>query len=109
VNYNACLSVVVGNGGFGLSLFLPFRFQSPPLFIPWSQVESVEWKKVFFLRYVVVRVRNQWPLIAIRGKAGERIAETFACLPPNRGSNSSIERTSSGKLRFPTGAAHLKP
>ena len=90
VNYNACLSVTVGNGGFGLSLFWPFRFQSPPLFIPWSHVQSVERQKVFFLMYAVVRVRNQWPVIAIGGEAGERLAEAFATQPSNRGSSSSV-------------------
>jgi hypothetical protein len=84
VSYRNCLFVSVGERGFGLATLFLFRFQSPPLFIPWPQVESVEEKKVFFVRYVVVRVRNQWPAISLRGPAGERIKEVYATLPSSR-------------------------
>jgi hypothetical protein len=84
VSYRNCLSVHVDERGFGLALLFLFRFQSPPLFIPWSQVESVAEKKVFFARYVVICLRNQWPAISLRGPAGRRIQEVYAGLPSSR-------------------------
>ena len=84
VSYRNCLSVHVGERGFGLALLFLFRFQSPPLFIPWSQVESVAEKKVFFARYVVICLRNQWPAISLRGPAGRRIQEVYEMLPSRR-------------------------
>jgi hypothetical protein len=84
VSYRNCLLVHVGERGFGLALLFLFRFQSPPLFIPWSQVESVAEKKVLFASYVVVRLRNQWPAISLRGPAGKRIQEVYAMLPSSR-------------------------
>ena len=84
VSYRNCLFVHVGERGFGLALLFLFRFQSPPLFIPWSQVESVAEKKILFARYVVICLRNQWPAISLRGPAGKRIQEVYEALPSSR-------------------------
>jgi hypothetical protein len=81
VGYRNCLFVSVGERGLGLAILFLFRFQSPSLFIPWSQVESVAEKKIFFARYVVICLRNQWPAISLRGPAGERVKEVYARLP----------------------------
>lgn len=78
VSYGRCLFVVVNNEGFHLSILFPFRFQTPPLFIPWIQVETVEEKRFLFVRYTAIRVRNQWPNISIRGRAGQCIREAYA-------------------------------
>jgi hypothetical protein len=78
VSYGGCLFITVNNKGFRLSLLFPFRFQSPPLFIPWSQVESIEEKRLFLTRRTVIRVRNQWPIISVRGRAGQSIEEAYA-------------------------------
>lgn len=78
VSYGGCLFVAVNSIGFHLSIFFPFRFQTPPLFIPWSQVESVEQKRFLFIRRTVIRVRGQWPIISIRGRAGQSIEEAYA-------------------------------
>ncbi len=85
VGYRNCLSVCIGESGFGLEVLFPFRFQSPPLFIPWSQVESVGERKLFFVRYVVVSLRNQWPAISLQGEASKLVQEVFAKLPSRRG------------------------
>lgn len=77
VSYGSCLFVSVNESGLHLSLFPLFRFQSPPLFIPWSRVQSVEEKTFLFTPYVVVRVRDHWPTIAVWGNAGRCIAKAF--------------------------------
>ncbi|MBP6676525.1 MAG: hypothetical protein KA185_14680, partial [Vitreoscilla sp.] len=55
-----------------------FRVFSPPLFIPWTEVESVEQKTGFFVSSVAVRIRGHWPTVSIRGKAGKNIGQAFA-------------------------------
>ena len=84
VSYSSCLFFVVNNKGIHLSLLFLFRFQSPPLFIPWSQVESVEEKRFLFFRYTVIRVRNQWPILSVRGRVGESIMQAYAIAFPKK-------------------------
>lgn len=77
VGYRSCLSVVVGQTGFSLAVLFPFRLLSPPLLIPWSQVETVVDEKLLFARYTRVRLHGQWQVISIRGPAGQRIKEGY--------------------------------
>jgi hypothetical protein len=85
VGYRNCLSVCVSESGLGLGVFFPFRFQSPSLFIPWSHVESVAEKELFFVRHVVLSLRNQWPRISLQGPAGKLVQEVYAKLPSTPG------------------------
>jgi hypothetical protein len=78
VSYGGCLFVVVNDVGFRLSILFLFRFQTPPLFIPWSMIESVEEKQRLFVDYTRIRVRDQWPTISIRGRAGQSISFAYA-------------------------------
>jgi len=78
VSYGNCLFVTVNEAGFRLSIFFPFRILSPPLFIPWKSVASVESKRLLFFRYTVVHLRDQWPRISIRGNAGRQIEQGYA-------------------------------
>ncbi len=78
VNYSNCLFVTINETGFHLAILFLFRFLSPPLFIPWLQVESIAEKRLLYMRYVAVKIRGQWPTISIYGKAGKRILEVYA-------------------------------
>jgi len=78
VGYGRSLSLTIGEEGFGLSVLFLLRFYSPPLFIPWDAVESVEAKRSLFGRYTAIRVRDRWPTISIRGDPGERLAQQYA-------------------------------
>jgi len=78
VSYGGCLFVAVNDVGFRLSILFLFRFQTPPLFIPWSIVESVEEKRLLFVDYIRIRVRDHWPIISIRGRAGASIKAAYA-------------------------------
>jgi hypothetical protein len=78
VNYGGCLFVSINELGFHLSLLLPFRFQSPPLFIPWRAVESVKEEQILFSKYAVVRIRGHWPQISLRGRAADRLQQLSA-------------------------------
>ena len=78
--YGNCLFVTVSDVGLRLSIFFPFRFLSPPLFIPWHAVQSVESGRFLFLRYSLIRLRRGWPAIALRGRAGREVAARFLTL-----------------------------
>jgi hypothetical protein len=78
VNYGGCLFIAVSEAGIHLSLLYPFRFQSPALFLPWSQVESVAEKTFIFSTYTAIRVRGHWPTISVRGRAGQFIRGVYA-------------------------------
>jgi len=78
--YGNFLFVTVNDSGFRLSILFPFRFLSPPLFIPWSAVKAVETGRFLFVRYSLVRLLRGWPTVAIRGRAGQCLAETYGRL-----------------------------
>lgn len=78
VSYGRSLFVTVGDEGIGISVLFLFRFLSPPLFIPWRAVESVEAKRSLFSHYTAIRLRGQWPTISIRGNVGERIRQEYS-------------------------------
>jgi hypothetical protein len=84
VNYSNCLFVTVNEKGFRVAVFFLFRFLSPPLFVPWSQVESVVEKRFLFLRYAAVRIRENWPILSFYGKAGKSILRAYASRPVHR-------------------------
>ncbi len=76
--YGNCLFLTVNDTGFRLSILFVFRFLAPPLFIPWSAVKSMESGRLLFLRYTRVRLLRGWPTVAIRGRAGQCLGDTYA-------------------------------
>ena len=84
VNYHHCLFVTINETGFHLGILFLFRFLSPPLFIPWLQVESVAAKRLLFMRYAAVKIRGHWPTISISGNAGKRILEVHTTVSSPR-------------------------
>lgn len=78
VNYSSCLFVTVGDAGLSMSLLFVFRFLSPTLHIPWSQVRSVQAKCRFFGNRTVVELRESNIKITLFGRAGRRALEVFS-------------------------------
>jgi hypothetical protein len=76
-SYGNCLFLTVNEIGFRLSILFVFRFLSPPLFIPWQAVASVESKRLLFIPYTVVHLQRGWPTIMFRGAAGRAIQDAF--------------------------------
>jgi hypothetical protein len=76
-SYGGCLFVTVNDVGFQLSILFPFRFLSPPLFIPWIAVKAVDEKRFLFWSYAVIRLNRGWPTVALRGAAGRRVADVY--------------------------------
>ncbi len=78
VHYGSCLFITVTDTGFRLSILFLFRVLSPPLFIPWTSVASIEPKRFLFFSYTVIKLREQWPIIFVRGRAGRQIEQAYA-------------------------------
>jgi hypothetical protein len=78
VSYGNCLFVTVSPSGLRISIFFPFRFLSPPLFVPWSAMESVTQGRYFLLmRSTVLVIKEQWPRISLRDAAGDAAYRAF--------------------------------
>jgi hypothetical protein len=77
VRYRHCLRAVVGEDGLYAAVMFPFSFQSPALFLPWADIESVAEKQLFFTRTVTLRVRGHWPVITLPGPVGQLAKDRF--------------------------------
>ena len=74
VSYGGCLFVTVSEQGVGLSILFLFRLLSPPLLIPWTEINAVRSGRFLFRRFARVRFRRVWPELRIYGPAAEHIA-----------------------------------
>ena len=73
VSYGNCLTVTVSENGLGMAIMFPFRFLSPPIFIPWGQVTNVSEGRFLFFRHVVIQPVNHWARIKLYGKVGNQV------------------------------------
>jgi len=73
--YNGCLFVSVSDEGVFLSVWVIQRFMHPPLFIPWTQIRSVDERN--FGASSLIQLDSQFPAINVRGKAGQYILKAY--------------------------------
>lgn len=78
VNYRNCLFITVGITGFRISVLFLFRLFSPPLLIPWSQVESVTEQRYWFIHRSVIRIRGFSGNIIVPDPVGQCITQAYA-------------------------------
>src|SRR5262245_465054 len=100
VQYRGALFITISGEGFLLSMFFPFRLCSPPLFIPWTEVESVTDEEAWFVNRAVVCIRGSPTIIMIAGRAGQRIAEAYAQSSSARHAASGREPSSVANRTF---------
>jgi hypothetical protein len=77
VNYSGCLFLTVADSGLHMRLLFLFRFLSPPLFIPWSAVESVTEQRIWFIRRQVISIRGTQTRLMVAGRTGQVIAQRY--------------------------------
>lgn len=70
--YRHVLSVTVGPAGIGLSVIFPYRLLHPPLFIPWSAVESAQRERSWLVNHVAVNIRGFEKRLFFRGPLEKR-------------------------------------
>jgi len=80
VSYNGILKLTANEEGVGFSIFFPFRFGHPPLFIPWSDMQVSQVRRFIFFN----RVRFTFPdepavWIEITPKLAAKIQKAIAC------------------------------
>ena len=73
VSYGNCLFVTVTPSGLRLSLFVPFRFLSPPLWVAWADLEAVIQKRFLLVSVTTLVLKETWPRITLRGAAGRAL------------------------------------
>ena len=78
VHYRGCLFLTLTPEGLHLSLLFLFRFQAPPILIPWRAVESMSEERQFFTRYTTITLRDRWQHVRLRGEVGERVRAVYA-------------------------------
>lgn len=72
-NYSLCLTLGANPEGLSLAVLLPLRLGHPPLFIPWSEVESVEPHRFLFFSMVSFRFK-QAPRVSLAVSRGLALA-----------------------------------
>ncbi len=77
VRYGNCLFVTTNGEGLHLAILFPFRFLSPPLFIPWSRFESGEKRQFLFFPYYVFAIRDHWARIVLYAWTGRSVKEAY--------------------------------
>ncbi len=75
--YNGALEVTVNSRGLGLSVWFPLRIGSPPLFIPWSAVETASERKRLFAASVEFVIRDEPARVWLRGQAATSAKAAF--------------------------------
>jgi len=83
VHYGNGLFVTVSPTGLRLSLFLPFRFLSPPLFVPWTAVESLMRKRIVFVTFTTLVLKGAWPRITLRGSSAQPLYQACSTARPD--------------------------
>jgi hypothetical protein len=79
VNFRNCLTLTVGDKGFQLSIWPLFRgLATPDLFIPYAAISNIEERKILFLSYPAILLRDHATVIAIHGEAGNAIKAAWA-------------------------------
>jgi hypothetical protein len=76
LNYNRCLFFTITDSGFLLSLYFPFNIFSPPLFIPWREVEMVT-RSFNYIDDAVIRICGFSGKIVVSGQVSQPITTAY--------------------------------
>ena len=77
VGHGNCLFVTINSQGLRLSVFFLFRFLCPPLFLPWSSIESVEKRHFLLFPNHVLTIRDHWARLSLYASAGRSAKEAY--------------------------------
>ncbi len=106
VNYRSCLFFTVNDIGFLVSVLFIFRLFSPPLFIPWAEVEAVTEKRLWLFRHAVISIRGYKTKIMVLGRAGRCISETYLRFTTQQRSNTALNLAPCGRWLLRDKAPH---
>jgi hypothetical protein len=72
--YRSCITVGLTPKGLYLSPFVLFRFQHPPLLIPWEAIRECEKGSFLWNRWIDLEARSGGPTIRLYGSTGDAVA-----------------------------------
>lgn len=75
--YRGSVNIGIGAAGLFLRPVLVFRFQHPPLHIPWGAVASCEDGSLLGFRWVDVEVTDASPTLRFYGTVGDEVMEAW--------------------------------
>ena len=73
MSYGYCLTVNVNRQGFGLSTWFIFGLNSPPLFMPWSEVDTVTLLGALWGKRALITFRGTESKVVLYGRAGRAV------------------------------------
>lgn len=77
VSYRSVLFCTVSSSGLQLSVLPLFRFMHPPMFIPWSAVESADRERWWLMTVMALSLRSTSRQVRLVGKAGTAAFEAY--------------------------------
>lgn len=77
LTYRRCLRVAVNDDGIGLCLMFPFRFYSPPFFVPWRSVSGCTEKQGIIIRKVTLTFAGTDRQVTFAGRLGAAVSERY--------------------------------
>lgn len=77
VRYGNCVFVTVGHSGLYISVLFLFRFQHPPLLIPWSAIETVQPERFWARPFTAVRIRGFDKRLLFPERVGGKLMQRF--------------------------------
>ena len=77
LTYRRCVRVLLSEQGLGMCLLLPFRFHSPPFFVPWSSVSSCTEKQLLATRKVILSFAGTNRQVTFAGALGEAVKAKY--------------------------------
>lgn len=75
VNYSHCIFVRIGEAGIRISILFLFRILSPPILIPWREIESVRRVRYMLFNSTVINLKNDNQRFRFFWRTGETIFE----------------------------------
>ncbi len=78
VRYGNCLFVTVGDAGIRIAVTFPYRLLSPPLFIAWRDVSTVEvTAPTSYFPATTIHLHGRPQFIRFRGDIGHLVLKTW--------------------------------
>ncbi len=75
--YRGSVHIGLGAAGLFLTPLFVFRFQHPPLRIPWTAVARCEDGSLLGFRWVDVELKDESPTLRFYGKVGDEVTEAW--------------------------------
>jgi hypothetical protein len=77
ITYRRCIRVLLTDKGLGLCLMFPFRFHSPPFFVPWPSVASCTEKQSLANRKVTLSFAGTNRQVTFSGPLGQVVKAKY--------------------------------